>query len=136
MHRKIRARLIFIGLAGATTALGAWAIASADSTVAAVAQGPAADWAQYGGAPGGGQYSALAQITPANVDRLRIAWSFRTGELGAGLPDPERRRFEANPLVIGGRMYLNTGTGIAFALDAASGRELWSHDAKVARDHQ
>ena len=72
------------------------------------------DWSSYGGAPGGGQHSPLTQITPANVGRLRIAWSFRTGELGAGLPDPERRRFEANPLVVGGRMYLNTGTGIAF----------------------
>jgi len=91
------------------------------------------DWASYAGAPGGGQYSPLTQITPDNVGRLRIAWSFRTGELGAGLPDPERRRFEANPLVLGGRMYLTTGTGIAFALDAASGRELWSFDAKVAR---
>ncbi|MEL1264834.1 pyrroloquinoline quinone-dependent dehydrogenase [Pseudoxanthomonas putridarboris] len=92
------------------------------------------DWSSYAGAPGGGQHSPLVQITPGNVSRLRIAWSFRTGELGAGLPDPERRRFEANPLVVDGRMYLNTGTGIAFALDAASGRELWSFDAKVARD--
>lgn len=91
------------------------------------------DWASYAGAPGGGQYSPLTQITSENVGRLRIAWSFRTGELGAGLPDPQRRRFEANPLVLGGRMYLTTGTGIAFALDAASGRELWSFDAKVAR---
>jgi len=91
------------------------------------------DWSSYGGAPGGGQHSPLTQITPANVGRLRIAWSFRTGELGAGLPDPERRRFEANPLVVGGRMYLNTGTGIAFGLDAATGRELWSFNAKVAR---
>lgn len=139
MHKYIRARRTFILTAGAAAALLAWAAISATSargTGVAGAPGSAGDWAHYGGAPGGGQYSALAQITPANVDRLRIAWSFRTGELGAGLPDPERRRFEANPLVIGGRMYLNTGTGIAFALDAASGRELWSHDAKVARDHQ
>ena len=92
------------------------------------------DWSSYGGAPGGGQHSPLVQITPDNVHRLRIAWSFRTGELGAGTPDPERRRFEANPLVVDGRMYLNTGTGIAFALDAATGRELWSFDARVARD--
>ncbi len=94
------------------------------------------DWAAYGGAPGGGQHSPLAQITPANVGRLRIAWSFRTGELGAGLPDPGRRRFEANPLVVDGRLYLSTGTGRAFALDAASGHALWSFDARVARDRR
>jgi len=99
------------------------------------ATGPG-DWAQYAGAPGGGQHSPLTQITPDNAHRLHIAWAFRTGELGVGLPDPERRRFEANPLVVDGRMYLNTGTGIAFALDAATGRALWSHDAKVSRSKQ
>ncbi|MDG2524352.1 pyrroloquinoline quinone-dependent dehydrogenase [Stenotrophomonas sp. HITSZ_GD] len=117
-----------------TGARGALVVLALAAATGAANPGTQGDWAHYAGAPGGGQYSPLTQITADNVHRLRIAWSFRTGELGAGLPDPERRRFEANPLVIGGRMYLNTGTGIAFALDAASGRELWSHDAKVARD--
>lgn len=115
---------------GWRAAAGVAALVAGSGGVYAAAPG---DWASYAGAPGGGQHSPLVQITPDNVGRLRIAWSFRTGELGAGLPDPERRRFEANPLVVGGRMYLNTGTGIAFALDAASGRELWSFDARVAR---
>ncbi|SEM18098.1 quinoprotein glucose dehydrogenase [Pseudoxanthomonas sp. GM95] len=92
------------------------------------------DWAHYGGAPGGGQYSPLTQVTPGNVGRLKVAWSFHTGEQGAGLPDPERRRFEANPLVVDGRMYLTTGTDIVFALDAATGIKLWSFDPKIARD--
>jgi quinoprotein glucose dehydrogenase len=92
------------------------------------------DWAHYGGAPGGGQYSPLAQITPDNVGRLRVAWSFHTGEMGVGLPDPDRMRFEANPLVVDGRMYLSTGTDIVFALDAATGAKLWSFDPKIARD--
>lgn len=115
---------------GWRAAAGVAALVAGSGGVYAAAPG---DWASYAGAPGGGQHSPLVQITPDNVGRLRIAWSFRTGELGAGLTDPERRRFEANPLVVGGRMYLNTGTGIAFALDAASGRELWSFDARVAR---
>lgn len=92
------------------------------------------DWAHYGGAPGGGQYSPLAQVTPDNVRRLKVAWSFHTGEKGAGLPDPHRMRFEANPLVVGGRMYLTTGTDIVFALDAATGAKLWTFDPRVARD--
>lgn len=117
---------------GARGALIILALAAASGAARVGADG---DWAHYAGAPGGGQYSPLAPINTGNVHRLRIAWSFRTGELGAGLPDPERRRFEANPLVIDGRMYLNTGTGIAFALDAATGRALWSHDARVARTH-
>jgi quinoprotein glucose dehydrogenase len=92
------------------------------------------DWAHYGGAPGGGQYSPLTQITPDNIGRLRVAWSFHTGEKGQGLPDPDRVRFEANPLVIDGRMYLTTGTDIVFALDAATGAKLWSFDPRIARD--
>ncbi len=92
------------------------------------------NWAYYGGAPGGGQYSPLTQITPHNVGRLKVAWSFHTGEKGAGLPDPDRMRFEANPLVIDGRMYLSTGTGIVFALDAATGAKLWTFDPKVPRN--
>jgi quinoprotein glucose dehydrogenase len=92
------------------------------------------DWAHYGGAPGGGQYSPLTQVTPDNVGRLKVAWSFHTGEEGVGLPDPERMRFEANPLVIAGRMYLTTGTDIVFALDAATGAKLWSFNPRIARD--
>ncbi len=114
----MRSRMVAAGLLLAATGAGA-------------APG---DWPAYGGAPGGGQHSALAQITPANVGRLHIAWAFRTGEMGRGLPDPERRRFEANPLVVDGRMYLATGTGIVFALDPASGRLLWRFDARIRRD--
>lgn len=114
----MRSRMVAAGLLLAATGAGA-------------APG---DWPAYGGAPGGGQHSALAQITPANVGRLHIAWAFRTGERGRGLPDPERRRFEANPLVVDGRMYLATGTGIVFALDPASGRLLWRFDARIRRD--
>ncbi|MGV8960800.1 MAG: pyrroloquinoline quinone-dependent dehydrogenase [Stenotrophomonas sp.] len=114
----------------------AWAMVAAVGAASAQTAAVSGDWPAYAGAPGGGQYSPLAQITPDTVGRLRIAWSFRTGELGQGLQDPERRRFEANPLVIDGRMYLTTGTGIAFALDAATGRQLWSYDPKINRGKQ
>ncbi len=111
------------GLAGVVLAVGA-----------ASGQAAEGDWAHYGGAPGGGQFSPLTQVTPANVRRLKVAWSFHTGEKGAGLRDPERMRFEANPLVVDGVMYLTTGTNIVFALDAATGARHWSFDPQIARD--
>lgn len=113
------------------SAVGTGLVLALLAGVGTAAQG---DWAHYGGAPGGGQYSPLTQINPGNVGRLKVAWSFHTGEKGQGLPDPDRMRFEANALVIDGRMYLSTGTDIVFALDAATGAKLWSYDPRIARD--
>ena len=38
------------------------------------------DWPTYGNDPGGTLYSPLAQIDRGNVSRLRVAWTYRTGE--------------------------------------------------------
>jgi len=46
-----------------------------------------ADWSAYGGDAGGTRYSPLSEITPANVSELRVAWIYRTGELGQGVKD-------------------------------------------------
>ncbi|HET7649537.1 MAG TPA: hypothetical protein VFL15_02415, partial [Gammaproteobacteria bacterium] len=47
----------------------------------------AGSWSAYGGDAAGTRYSPLTQITPANVQDLRVAWIFRTGELGRGVKD-------------------------------------------------
>lgn len=91
---------------------------------------PAATWSAYGGAPGGGQYSPLRRIDAGNVARLKLAWAFRTGELGEGAARPEKLTFEANPIVAEGRLYVITARNTVFALDPASGRELWRYDAR------
>jgi quinoprotein glucose dehydrogenase len=91
-------------------------------------------WAWYGGDAGGTRYAPLGQITRENVRDLRIAWSYRTGELGAGLARAEELTFEATPILVRGSLYLSTGTNIVIALDPASGRERWRHDPKVPRD--
>src|SRR3954471_444687 len=39
------------------------------------------DWKAVGGDPGQTKFSAIGQITAANVGRLRIAWTYRTGEM-------------------------------------------------------
>ena len=44
----------------------------------------ASDWSVYGGDPGGSRYSSLAQIDRGNVGELEVAWTYQTGELGAG----------------------------------------------------
>ena len=85
---------------------------------------PAADWPEYLGGPGRNSFSPLAQITPDNVARLRVAWEFRSGDPGQA---------QCNAIVIDGTLYGTTATNQVFALDAATGRELWRH-AEPGRD--
>lgn len=100
----------------------------------ACAASPAFEWTAYGGDGRGQRHAPLSQLTPANVGRLELAWSFRTGELGQGFARADDAlTFEATPLLIGGTLYFNTATGKVFALDAASGTPRWTFDAEVDR---
>jgi quinoprotein glucose dehydrogenase len=109
---------------------------SADGTAATAdaAAVPAGDWHAYGRTGQGQRYSPLAQITPGNVDRLRVAWSFRTGDLRGRAGDPEETTFEVTPLKIGHRLFLCTPHQQVIALDATTGRALWRYNPRI-RDH-
>ncbi|HET7650913.1 MAG TPA: pyrroloquinoline quinone-dependent dehydrogenase [Gammaproteobacteria bacterium] len=85
-------------------------------------------WSAYGGDPGGTRYSTLTQITPANVKDLRVAWIFRTGELGRGVKDWPRSAFEATPILYDGVLYLTTPGTNVIAVDAATGKLRWRYD--------
>ncbi|HXY96332.1 MAG TPA: pyrroloquinoline quinone-dependent dehydrogenase [Steroidobacteraceae bacterium] len=115
-----------LGLCLAAVALGAGSATPAQSP-------EASDWGYYGGDMFGQRYSSLDQINRANVRRLTVAWTYRTGELGAGFVQARRLTFEATPVLAFGRLYLETGTNIVIALDPESGRELWRFDPRVDR---
>src|SRR5262245_43917282 len=78
------------------------------------------DWITYGGALNNQRYSALNQITTSNVSQLKGAWMTRLNS-GRGT----KYRFEADPLVLDGVMYIPTGNDDIFALDAKTGRKVW-----------
>jgi quinoprotein glucose dehydrogenase len=102
------------------------------SPVPAIAQSDdAARWDHYGGGQHGMQYSSLSQISRDNVDALEEIWRYRTGELGEGHPEPFA--FQANPILVEGRLYMPTGSAIVIALDPATGVEIWRHDPKIDR---
>jgi quinoprotein glucose dehydrogenase len=86
----------------------------------AVAQ--SADWPVYHGNDDHTHYSTLSQITPANVKRLKVAWTFDTKDAFAG------SEMQANPIVIDGVLYATTPKLQVFALDAATGKQLWRFD--------
>jgi quinoprotein glucose dehydrogenase len=82
-----------------------------------------ADWPVYGGNTDHTHYSTLNQITPANVGRLQVAWTYETHDESPGT------EMQANPIVVDGVLYATTPKLRVFALDAATGRELWKFDA-------
>jgi quinohemoprotein ethanol dehydrogenase len=80
------------------------------------------DWFTAGRDKDGSYYSPLKTIDAANVGRLGFAWSYDLG-------DPMRGQ-EATPIVIDGVMYTSGTWGYVYAVDAASGKELWRYDPK------
>ncbi len=96
-------------------------------------QGNDADWPAYGGDPGGRRHAALSQITPENLHRLKVAWTYRTGELAYYQQNnaAEKAAFEATPLMVEGVLYLSTPSNRVIALDPATGAEKWTFDPKV-----
>jgi quinoprotein glucose dehydrogenase len=82
------------------------------------------DWPSFLGDKASSHYSALTQITPENVSKLQVAWTFHAG--GA---DPQNRsQIQCNPLVIDGVLYGTTPDFQLVALDAATGAEKWRFD--------
>ncbi len=81
--------------------------------------GPAhTTWRDYSGAPDAAQYSALKQISRSNVAQLEVAWTYPTGD---------HNHYFFNPIVIDGTMYVLAKNNSIVALDAGSGREIWTH---------
>jgi len=77
---------------------------------------PYTTWTAYGGGPHSSQFTALDQINKANVSQLQVAWTY-----------PVNGNITFNPLVVDNVMYVQ-GTGNAIvAIDAATGKEIWTH---------
>jgi quinoprotein glucose dehydrogenase len=92
-----------------------------------LAPGAGVDWPTHGGDPGHTQYAAIGQITPENVERLEVAWTYRTGDAR-----PDRSQIQCNPIVVRGTLYATSPQLKVFALDAATGRERWVFDPFTA----
>jgi quinohemoprotein ethanol dehydrogenase len=80
-------------------------------------------WLTAGRDAAGTYYSPLEDINAGNVAQLGFAWDYRLATNHRGL--------EATPLVIDGVMYASGNFGRVYALDAASGKELWIYDPEV-----
>ena len=81
------------------------------------------DWPVYLGDAGRRHYTALDQINRDNVGELELAWVYKSGE-------PQALMY-TSPLVIDGVLYGLSPTLVAFAVNAATGEELWRHDPSL-----
>ena len=93
-----------------------------------------ADWPSYGKDAGGTRHSPLAQITRDNVSGLKIAWTYRTGDVSDGSRWRQKSTFEATPILADGTLYFCTPFDRVIALDPESGAEKWAFDPKLAKD--
>ncbi len=84
------------------------------------------DWRVYLGDNGRQHYSELTQITRENVADLELAWTYDSGETrGSG------STMYTSPLVVNGVFYGLSPKLVPFALDAATGSEIWRHDLEL-----
>jgi quinate dehydrogenase (quinone) len=66
------------------------------------------DWAHYGNTEGGSRFAALDQINRANVDKLKVAWTYHTGDVA--LSDGNGAEDQLTPLQIGNKVFICTPT--------------------------
>ena len=83
------------------------------------------DWKYYGGDSGGTRYSELTQINTKNVASLKVAWEFDTGE---EIDNEKPLANQCQPIIVDGILYGTTSKHKLFALNAATGQELWKFD--------
>lgn len=80
------------------------------------------DWKIYRGDEGSNAYSGLDQINKENVQQLKVAWTYRTGDKA------ESFNLECNPIIINDILYGVSPKMKTFALDAKTGKQLWVFD--------
>lgn len=81
------------------------------------------------GDPGATRYSPLDQITSANVGQLKVAWRHPAVDPAIVRDNPSLQvlnNFRSAPIAVGGLLYASNGLGLVEAIDAASGRTIWT----------
>ncbi|MXV17069.1 outer membrane protein assembly factor BamB family protein [Hufsiella ginkgonis] len=96
-----------------------WNLAPGDSPASG------ADWREYLGGADRNHYSTLTQINQSNVSQLEIAWEYHTGIPGA---------IQCNPVIVDGVLYGMNASAQPFALNAATGEEIWKRKTEAVSD--
>jgi alcohol dehydrogenase (cytochrome c) len=85
------------------------------------------NWLSHMGNLPGWRYSSLKQINKSNVATLKEAWHINLGTCPPGTKNASCGSLEANAVVYEGTYYITTPKGDVFALDAATGAQIWHY---------
>jgi quinoprotein glucose dehydrogenase len=116
MRLKRIARVPFIEVALVLVSLGMFDASAATTE--------SADWSVYLGGKTRSLYAPLQQINRGNVSELQVAWTFETGDKG---------EYQANNLIVNGVLYTPSPSRKIIALNAATGKEIWTWDPASER---
>ena len=83
------------------------------------------DWLSYGLDYAETRFSRLRQINTDNVKVLGLAWSYNL---------ESTRGVESTPLVVDGIMYVTASWSVVHAVDARTGKRLWTYDPQVPKE--
>ena len=97
---------------------------------------PAHPWPAFAADDAATHYSPLEDIAPSNVPGLAQAWEWATGEQPMPEVGAQPGTFQNTPLMIDNVLYVSTPYNRVVALDAETGKEIWSHDPKAYEDGQ
>jgi len=128
MHRS---RLGALGLVALLAACGTQQggpaslakVAAVDAARIIAADSEPGSWMSYGRTYDEQRFSPLKQINADNVGALKLAWHYDL--------DAVHRVQESTPVVVDGVMYVTSAYSKVFALDPATGRQLWVFDPAV-----
>lgn len=88
------------------------------------------DWQQVGNSTANERFSSLSDITPANVNELKVAWKVRLGMPPAGMVGA----LEATPIKIADTLYICNMHNQVLALNAETGATRWRFDPQMDRN--
>ena len=121
-HATCSVILLGLGLAAASQAADPSPIAAPAADRLRHAGSETANWLTHGRTYDEQRFSPLDQINSGNVQDLGLTWFYDL--------DTNRGQ-ESTPLVVDGVLYATTAWSKVVALDAATGKPLWSYDPKV-----
>jgi quinoprotein glucose dehydrogenase len=120
-----------MGTSSRKTTLSGLALLGLIAASAVAQNAKTGDWPSYDHDPASTRYSLLTQINTKNVATLKSAWTYSLkGE--AAPPRFGGGGSEETPIVVNGTMYI-TASARVVALDAVSGKEVWSYTVSGAR---
>src|SRR5262245_22649893 len=127
MSHMLHRRSTLIGIVLGTLAiLGCGRGDGGAGTALSAAEADSANWVTYGRSYSEQRFSPLQEINEQSVNRVGLSWSLDLGTL---------RGLEATPLVRDGVLYTTSAWSLVYAVDASTGRLLWTYDPHVPKNY-